>query len=67
MLLPDETCEGIAPVLVESMRDALPALKARGMPMLIAEQNALLSDHADRLITLVAGHISSPLDRQTKP
>jgi hypothetical protein len=34
------------------------ALKAQGMPMLIADQNALLSVHADRVITLVAGHVS---------
>lgn len=58
MLLLDEPCEGIAPVLVESIRDALLALKAQGMPMLVAEQNALLSDHADRVITLVAGQIN---------
>jgi branched-chain amino acid transport system ATP-binding protein len=48
-------------VLVESIRDALLVLKAQGLPMLIAEQNALLSDHADRVITLVAGHINLPL------
>lgn len=60
MLLLDEPCEGIAPVLVEAIRDALLALKAQGMPMLVAEQNALLSDHADRVITLVAGQIADP-------
>jgi len=60
MLLLDEPCEGIAPVLVEAIRDALLTLKAQGMPMLIAEQNALLADHADRVITLVAGQISTP-------
>ncbi|WP_342617849.1 ABC transporter ATP-binding protein [Rhodoferax sp. GW822-FHT02A01] len=66
MLLLDEPCEGIAPVLVESIRDALLALKAQGLPMLIAEQNALLSDHADRVITLVTGHISRPLSEHNE-
>jgi len=55
MLLLDEPCEGIAPVLVESIRDALLLLKKQGMAMLIAEQNTLLAAHADRVITLVAG------------
>jgi len=67
MLLLDEPCEGIAPVLVESIRDALLSLKAQGMPMLVAEQNALLSDHADRVITLVAGHISDPSGPHNTP
>ena len=57
LLLLDEPCEGIAPVLVESIRDALLALKARGMPMLVAEQNQLLATSADRLVVLVAGKV----------
>ena len=54
MLLLDEPCEGIAPVLVESIRDALLMLKAEGMSMLVAEQNGTLADRADRVITLTA-------------
>jgi branched-chain amino acid transport system ATP-binding protein len=54
MLLLDEPCEGIAPVLVESIRDALLTLKAEGMSMLVAEQNGILADRADRVITLTA-------------
>ena len=61
MLLLDEPCEGIAPVLVESISDALLALKAQGMPMLVAEHNAGLASRADRLITLTAGHVIPPL------
>ncbi|MCY1168464.1 MAG: ABC transporter ATP-binding protein [Pseudomonadota bacterium] len=57
LLLLDEPCEGIAPVLVESIRDALLTLKAGGMPMLVAEQNQLLAAVADRLIVLVAGKV----------
>ena len=57
LLLLDEPCEGIAPVLVESIRDALLTLKAGGMPMLVAEQNRVLAASADRLVLLVAGKV----------
>ena len=57
LLLLDEPCEGLAPVLVESIRDALLALKAGGMPMLVAEQNQLLAASADRRVLLVAGKV----------
>jgi branched-chain amino acid transport system ATP-binding protein len=57
LLLLDEPCEGIAPVLVESIRDALLALKAQGMPMLVVEQNRLLASKADRVVVLVAGKV----------
>lgn len=59
LLLLDEPCEGIAPVLVESIRDALLALRADGMAMLVAEQNQLLAASADRLVRLVAGKVSA--------
>jgi branched-chain amino acid transport system ATP-binding protein len=59
LLLLDEPCEGIAPVLVESIRDALLSLKGQGMPMLVAEQNGILTERADRVITLTA---QTPLD-----
>ncbi len=54
LLLLDEPCEGIAPVLVESIRDALLSLKGQGMAMLVAEQNGILAERADRVITLTA-------------
>jgi branched-chain amino acid transport system ATP-binding protein len=57
MLLLDEPCEGLAPVLVEGMVDALLALRSQGIPMLIAEQNNILSQRADRVFTLVAGQL----------
>ena len=59
LLLLDEPCEGIAPVLVESIRDALLVLKAGGMAMLVAEQNQLLAASADRTLRLVAGKVSA--------
>lgn len=57
VLLLDEPCEGIAPVLVESIVAALLRLKQQGLSMLVAEQNSLLASHADRVITLVAGQL----------
>jgi branched-chain amino acid transport system ATP-binding protein len=57
ILLLDEPCEGIAPVLVKAMRDALLLLKIQGLPMLVAEQNHILASHADRLLTLVSGRL----------
>ena len=59
VLLLDEPCEGIAPVLVEAIAEALLALRRQGMSLLVAEQNALLATQADRVITLVAGQIAA--------
>jgi branched-chain amino acid transport system ATP-binding protein len=58
LLLLDEPCEGIAPLLVASIRDALLALRAAGIPMLVAEQNRILADRADRVVTLVSGRVA---------
>ena len=58
LLLLDEPCEGIAPVLVENIAEALLRLKAQGLSLLVAEQNKLLADRADRVITLVAGQLN---------
>ena len=57
ILLLDEPCEGIAPVLVESIRDALLLLKREGMALRVVEQNRLLASRADRLLGLVAGKV----------
>ena len=57
LLLLDEPCEGIAPVLVEAIRDALLALRDQGMTLLVAEQNQLLAASADRSVVLVAGKV----------
>ena len=66
LLLLDEPCEGIAPVLVESIAEALLGLRKQGMPMLVAEQNQILASRADRVITLAAGQVTDRLtDRPT--
>ncbi|MEN9539650.1 MAG: hypothetical protein RLZZ126_1885 [Pseudomonadota bacterium] len=59
LLLLDEPCEGIAPVLVEAIRDALLQLKAEGLSMLVAEQNQILASRADRVVQLVAGTVAA--------
>lgn len=58
LLLLDEPCEGIAPVLVAAMRDALLQLAQGGMTLLVAEQNHLLARHAHRVLNLVGGRLA---------
>ena len=58
-LLLDEPCEGIAPVLVEAIAQALWQLKEQGMALLVAEQNQVLASRADRVMTLAAGQIKA--------
>ncbi len=57
LLLLDEPCEGIAPVLVAAMRDALLQLAREGMTLLVAEQNHILAAHAHRVLNLVGGRL----------
>ena len=57
LLLLDEPCEGIAPVLVAAMRDALLQLAQEGVTMLVAEQNNILADRADRVLVLASGRL----------
>jgi branched-chain amino acid transport system ATP-binding protein len=57
LLILDEPCEGIAPVLVEAMARALERLKQQGLTLLIAEQNQTLSAMADQILTLAGGVI----------
>lgn len=58
LLLLDEPCEGIAPVLVQAIRDALLALAGEGVTMLVAEQNRILASHAHRVLQLSGGHLA---------
>jgi branched-chain amino acid transport system ATP-binding protein len=57
LLLLDEPCEGIAPVLVAAMRDALLKLARQGVAMLVAEQNNFLAQHAQRVLVLASGRM----------
>ena len=58
LLLLDEPCEGIAPVLVQSIAKALEKLKSQGFTLLIAEQNQILSAMADQVLHMASGHLS---------
>jgi branched-chain amino acid transport system ATP-binding protein len=57
VLILDEPCEGIAPILVLAIARALAALKAQGYTLLIAEQNQTLTGLADKVMTLSGGAI----------
>jgi branched-chain amino acid transport system ATP-binding protein len=57
MLLLDEPCEGISPVLIQAIANALDRLKQQGMTLLIAEQNQTLSVMADQVLHLVSGSL----------
>ena len=59
LLLLDEPCEGIAPVLVAAMRDALLQLAREGVAMLVAEQNNILAQHAQRVLVLTSGRLQT--------
>ena len=59
LLLLDEPCEGIAPVLVAAMRDALLQLAQGGMTLLVAEQNHILAAHAHRVLPLAGGRLQA--------
>ncbi len=60
LLLLDEPCEGISPLLIESIRDALLALRAQGLGLLVAEQNRQVEQAADRVVHLLAGTVQLP-------
>ena len=57
LLILDEPCEGIAPVLVQAMARALERLKQQGLTLLVAEQNQTLSNMADQVMVLAGGVI----------
>lgn len=62
LLLLDEPCEGIAPVLVEAMVQTLIDLRSEGLALLVAEQNRQLAQAADQVLELVAGKVRSGSD-----
>lgn len=59
MLLLDEPCEGIAPVLAQSIAQALEKLKKQGFTLLIAEQNQILNAMADQVLYMAGGHLTA--------
>ncbi len=60
LLLLDEPSEGIAPILVAAMADAVLALKAEGLTVLLSEQNLRFAARvADRAYVLSQGRIAA--------
>lgn len=58
LLLLDEPSEGLAPLVVERLKEQIARLKAEGMTILLAEQNVQFSlDLAERVYVLEKGHI----------
>ena len=58
LVLLDEPSEGVAPLIVERMADAIVALKAEGLAVLLSEQNlAFASRVADRAYVLEKGQV----------
>lgn len=57
LLMLDEPCEGIAPVLVEALREALLALTQSGMTLLVAEHNQVLAQQAHRVLHMAGGRL----------
>jgi branched-chain amino acid transport system ATP-binding protein len=59
LLLLDEPSMGLSPIMVEKIFDVIRAASARGIPILLVEQNALLAlEAADRAYVLDSGTIS---------
>jgi len=59
VLLLDEPSEGLAPIVVEGVFDVVARLKANGLSILLAEQNASSVDVCDQLLMMREGHIAT--------
>jgi branched-chain amino acid transport system ATP-binding protein len=58
LLLLDEPSEGLAPIVVDHLKEQIARLKRDGLTILLAEQNIAFSlDLADRVYVLEKGHI----------
>ena len=58
VVLLDEPSEGIAPLIVGRMRDAVRAMKQRGVAILVSEQNLrFVGSIADRAVLIEQGHL----------
>jgi branched-chain amino acid transport system ATP-binding protein len=67
LLILDEPCEGISPVLVQAIARALASLKLQGYTFLIAEQNQTLTHLADKVVSLSGGVIQDTAASRTLP
>ncbi len=61
LLLLDEPTEGVAPIIVDQMLDAIRALKQRGLSILVSEQNNALTEAlCDRTYVIDHGRLHAP-------
>ncbi len=66
VLLLDEPTEGLAPVLVQSIKDAINELKKRGMTILLVEQNVRFArDISDRFYVMENGSVIDHFDKES--
>jgi len=64
VVLLDEPSEGIAPIIVGRMRDAVRAMKRRGVGILVSEQNLrFVASIADRAVLIEQGHLTGEAAR----
>ena len=64
VVLLDEPSEGIAPMIVGRMRDAVRAMKRRGVGILVSEQNLrFVASIADRAVLIEQGHLTGEAAR----
>ena len=60
LVLLDEPSEGLAPVIVDAITEAVQTLKRRGIAILLSEQNLhFAASIADRTVVLDRGHVQS--------
>ena len=65
VVLLDEPSEGIAPLVVAKMRDAIVAMRARGVATLVSEQNLRFAAAiADRAVLIEQGRIVGAAKRE---
>ncbi|WP_134773130.1 ABC transporter ATP-binding protein [Ornithinimicrobium flavum] len=65
VLLLDEPSEGLAPVIVQRIRDIVLEVKQRGTTVLLVEQNVkFAATVADRHYVLAEGHVATSLDNE---
>lgn len=61
LVLLDEPSEGLAPLIVDQMADAIRAMKAEGVGVLLSEQNSRFARRiADREVAIERGRIVGP-------
>ena len=62
---PFEPSEGIAPIIVAGMRNAVLAMRERGVAVLVSEQNlAFVASMADRAVLIEQGRVTGGATRQ---